>query len=74
MEQLPNKVIVFCPEMEIKNKPAMLVGMSAHGYYELTMDFNGRRHTVLAPIARTGLIFNEPLAEIESVSVERLGE
>jgi hypothetical protein len=69
---LPSKVIVFSPDMEIRNKPATLLSVSAHGYYELLMEFSGRRHTVLAPIGRTGLIFNEPVAEFEaSPDVER---
>lgn len=70
----PSKVIVFCPDMEIKNKPAVLISISPDGYYEMTMEFNGRRHTILAPIGRTGVIFNDPLEEIESLQVERLGD
>jgi hypothetical protein len=57
---LPSKVIVFSPPMEIKNKPATLVAILPHGYYELWMEFSGRQHTVFAPISQTGLIFNEP--------------
>jgi hypothetical protein len=68
---LPVRVIVFSPGMEIKNKPAVLISVSERGYFELTMELSGRRHTVLAPIAGTGLVFNEPeeefgpIAEIE---------
>ncbi len=69
---LPARVIVFAPVMEIKNKPATLVSVSEHGYYELRMEFSGRRHTVLAPILQTGLIFNDPEEEFETVSeIER---
>jgi hypothetical protein len=69
---LPARVIVFAPVMEIKNKPATLVSVSEHGYYELRMEFSGRRHTVLAPILQTGLVFNDPEEEFETVSeIER---
>ena len=65
---LPSKVIVFSPAMEIKNKPATLVAILAHGYYELWMEFSGRQHTVFAPISQTGLIFNEPEEETGTLS------
>jgi len=69
---LPARVIVFAPGMEIKNKPATLVSVSPQGYYELHMEFSGRRHTVLAPISETGLIFNDPEEEFASVGeIER---
>lgn len=60
---LPSRVIVFSPAMEIKNKPATLVAILSQGYYELWMEFSGRQHTVFAPISQTGLIFNEPEEE-----------
>ncbi len=60
---LPARVIVFSPAMEIKNKPATLVTVSPHGFYELWIEFSGRQHTVFAPISQTGLIFNEPEEE-----------
>ncbi len=68
---LPARVIVFAPIMEIKNKPATLVSVTESGYYELRMEFSGRRHTVLAPIAQTGLVFNDPEEEFANVEVER---
>jgi hypothetical protein len=70
--ELPAKVIVFSPCLEIKNQPAVLVSVSPQGFYELTMEFSGRRHSVLAPVAQTGLIFNEPKSEFESLDgIER---
>jgi hypothetical protein len=65
---LPSKVIVFSPVMEIKNKPATLVAILPTGYYELWMEFSGRQHTVFAPISQTGLIFNEPEDETGTLS------
>ncbi len=69
---LPARVIVFAPVMEIKNKPATLVSISGSGYYELRMEFSGRRHTVLAPIVQTGLVFNDPEEEFAAADeIER---
>ena len=65
---LPARVIVFSPSMEIKNKPATLVSILALGYYELWMEFSGRQHTVFAPISQTGLILNEPEEETGALS------
>ena len=56
---MPSKVIVFCPLVEFKNKPAMLMSISPHGYYELRLDMAGGNHTVYLPIHQTGLIFQE---------------
>ena len=38
---MPSKVIVFCPLVDFKNKPAMLMTISPHGYYELRIDMAG---------------------------------
>ena len=65
---LPARVIVYSPSMEIKNKPATLVAVIPQGYYELWMEFSGRQHTVFAPISQTGLIFNEPETETGTIS------
>ena len=34
------------------------------GFYEIVMDFQGRNHVVLFPIAETAIIFNEALPTI----------
>jgi hypothetical protein len=69
---LPARVIIFSPGMEIKNKPGVLIAISDRGYFELTMELSGKRHTVLAPIAGTGLVFNEPEEEFgEIAEIER---
>jgi hypothetical protein len=72
--ELPAKVIVYCPLINLNNSQATLMSISPHGYFELKVDFPGRgRHLVLAPISQTGLIFNETEAEFESLpDVERL--
>jgi hypothetical protein len=59
---LPARVIVFCPTLELKNKPGRLMAISGNGYYEVWLDFAERNHTVLLPIPATALVFAEPNA------------
>jgi hypothetical protein len=58
--EMPARVVVFCPTLDLKNKPARLVAISPHGFYEVRMDVGERNHTALLPIAGTGLVFQEP--------------
>lgn len=58
--ELPARVVIFCPTLELKNKPGRLMAVSAHGYFEIWLDFAERNHTVLLPIAGTALVFAEP--------------
>ena len=57
---LPARVIIFCPTLELKNKPGRLMAVTPQGYYEVWLDFADRNHTVLLPIAGTALVFAEP--------------
>ena len=60
MADLPARVIIFCPTLELKNKPGRLMAVSTNGYYEVWLDFAERNHTVLLPISDTALVFAEP--------------
>ncbi len=57
---LPARVIIFCPTLEMKNKPGRLVAISPQGYYEVWVDFSDRNHTVLLPVHGTALVFADP--------------
>jgi hypothetical protein len=57
---MPAKVILFCPMLDFKNKPATLMTISANGYYECRIDMAAGNHTVYLPIAGTALIYQEP--------------
>ncbi len=69
--EIPARVVVYCPTLELKNRPATLVGVSPNGYYEVRMEIAERNHTALLPIAGTGLIYQEanvtgePIPELE---------
>ena len=54
------KVILFCPMVDFKNKPGLLMSISPHGYYECRVDMSAGNHTVYLPISGTALIFQEP--------------
>lgn len=58
--ELPARVVVYCPILELKNRPARLVAISPQGYYEVRLEIGERNHTALLPIGETGLIFQEP--------------
>lgn len=58
--EIPARVVVYSPILELKNRPATLVAISPHGYYEVRLEIGERNHTALLPIAGTGLIFQEP--------------
>ena len=57
---LPARVIIFCPTLELKNKPGRLVAISPNGFYEIWLDFAERNHTVLLPVGAPALVFAEP--------------
>jgi hypothetical protein len=70
--EIPSKVSIFNRTLELKGKPGTLIAVNDHGFYEVSLDFQQRLHTVLFPIAETVLIFNEPLpAASTDFEVER---
>ncbi len=55
-----SKVILFCPMLDFKNKPALLMSVSPQGYYECRVDLAAGNHTVYVPIAASAVVFQEP--------------
>lgn len=71
---MPSKVIVFCPLLDFKNKPATLMTISPHGYYECRVDMAAGNHTVYLPVNHTAVIFQEANVTGEvPPDVERFG-
>jgi hypothetical protein len=69
---LPARVVIYCPALELKNKPGNLISISTHGYYEVRLDFSDRNHTALLPIGGTALVFSEPNPVTETLpGIER---
>lgn len=71
--EIPASVIVFCPAMELKNRPGRLVAISPQGYYEVHLEFPGNRtHTTLLPIVGTAIVFQEAnVAAGPTLDIER---
>ena len=71
---MPSKVILFCPMLEFKNKPATLMTISPQGFYECRVDMAAGNHTVYLPISGTALIFTDAnvIGEIPA-DIERYG-
>jgi hypothetical protein len=57
---LPARVVIYCPTLEMKNKQGNLVSISTLGYYEVRLDFADQSHTAFLPIDGTVLVFAEP--------------
>ena len=70
--EIPAIVTVFHAIAQFNNKRGTLVAVNDSGFYEIAIDFNQRRHTVLLPVSDTVLIFNEPLIQSEmAADIER---
>jgi hypothetical protein len=70
--EIPSIVTIFHSNAQFNNKRGTLVAVNDTGFYEITVDFNQRRHTVLLPVTETILIFNEPMPQIVTdVEIER---
>ncbi len=70
--EIPSIVTIFHANAQFNNKRGTLVAVNDQGFFEITIDFNTRKHTVLLPISDTILIFNEPLPQIVSdIEIER---
>jgi hypothetical protein len=62
--EIPSKVTIFNRTLELKGKQATIIAISKDGYYEITMEFQGRTHTVLFPIQETTVIFNDAIPSL----------
>ena len=70
--EIPSIVTIFHANAQFNNKRGTLVAVNDQGFYEINVDFNQRKHTVLFPVSDTILIFNEPLPQIVSdIEIER---
>ena len=70
--EIPSKVSVFNPTLDIKGKIGTLIAINDQGFYEVSIEFKERNHVVLFPISGTVLVFNEPLPVLEAdFEVER---
>ena len=45
--------------------------MASEGYYEVTVDLQGKNYTALLPIADTAIMATTPESEVPPIEVER---
>ena len=70
--EIPAKVSIFNKTLEVKGKPATLIAINDHGFYEVVLEVQQRNHTVLLPVSETVLIFNEAMPTVATdFEVER---
>ena len=58
--ELPARIVIYCPALELKNKPGRLLAVSPQGYYEVHVDIGEKTHTALLPINSTAIVFADP--------------
>jgi hypothetical protein len=69
---LPARVVIYCPALEMKNKQGNLVSISDLGYYEVRLDFSDQNHTAFLPIDGTVLVFADANPVVETLpGIER---
>lgn len=48
-----------------------LVRVAAEGFYEVTVDLQGKNYTALLPIAETAIMATTPESDVPAIEVER---
>jgi len=62
--ELPSKVLVYSQILGLSGTPGTLIDIRSEGCYELRLTSQGKLHSVLLPVAQTGLVFAEPEPEV----------
>jgi len=70
--ELPSKVLVYSQILGLSGTSGTLIDIRPEGCYEVRLTSQGKLHSVLLPIAQTGLVFAEPEPEVIPVeNIER---
>jgi hypothetical protein len=70
--ELPSKVLVYSQILGLSGTSGTLIDIRPEGCFELRLTSQGKLHSVLLPIAQTGLVFAEPEPEVIPVdNIER---
>lgn len=68
--EIPAKITFYCQLVDAKGTPGKLISVSEDGYYQIEVSIKGRSHTMLLPVANTGVVFFEPEPEVEIGGME----
>ena len=63
--EIPGKVSLYCPLIDVKGTVGTLVSVTDHGYYQVEVPIKGRTHVMFLPVAHTALYFVQPEPESE---------
>ena len=70
--ELPSKVLVYSQILGLSGTSGTLIDIRPEGCFELRLTSQGKLHSVLLPVAQTGLVFAEPEPEVLPVdNIER---
>ncbi|MBZ5588656.1 MAG: hypothetical protein LAO05_08835 [Acidobacteriia bacterium] len=70
--ELPSKVLVYSQILGLSGTSGTLIDIRPEGCFELRLTSQGKLHSVLLPVAQTGLVFAEPEPEVVPVDdIER---
>jgi hypothetical protein len=70
--ELPSKVLVYSQILGLSGTSGTLIDIRPEGCFELRLTSQGKLHSVLLPVAQTGLVFAEPEPEVVPVeNIER---
>jgi len=59
------KVKIYNTTLTLKGVDGTFITVSPEGYYEVYMQFNGKRHNVLLPVNNTVIISADPIVDGE---------
>lgn len=62
---------IYNEALGAKGVKGRLVRVAPEGYYEVTLESQGRQHTSLLPISSTVIIASEAEEEVATIPVER---
>jgi hypothetical protein len=71
MIERESPVRIYNEALGAKGTKGKLIRIAPEGFYELTMDVQGKSYTTLVPVASTVLLAVEPEEEVASIEVER---
>lgn len=62
--EIPAKVSVFNPILDMKGKVGTLIAVRDEGFYEVSLELKDRTFfTVLLPIQDTAIVYSDPLPQ-----------
>lgn len=65
-----DKVKIYNTTLALKGVTGTFIKVHDQGFYELYMQFNGKRHNVYLPITGTVIVSDQPVVEGDDISNE----